>query len=392
MLFLFNADFERRIRGGKIPPKIRRAVDESAALFVPALTPQDRVYSTCGADDSYYAYLHRAGLSPAHLSSACAPEHRGEAWAADGHAHRFLTENCAHADLAPAQTVQWCNSRRCAAQLYAAKPDLGVPHSGICTTVDAMAQYVGTHKDVLFKPNLGNAADGFIFTRAPVTETFRRKARHLLKYAGAVAAEPRLQPIEEIATALEVSRGGAVTIRGHHRNICNRRGTFYANLVAREDSVIRPWKDRLDAAAQAVGTTLARQGFFGRAGLDSFTYRDKTGTLRLAAAVDINARHTISSITYALQKKTAAPVLFYRFISRRRLNLPDSYDGLERALHPFFRSREPRPVLCTPLRLHRDGHSFAPARSAFCITGHSPEEVLHTDERLRKALLKRRNT
>ena len=91
---------------------------------------------------------------------------------------------------------------------------------------------------------------------------------------GSFLFEPWKERVTDIATSLFISKDGHIKILGHHRNISNRAGSFYANLLTPEDPLITPYKEELSEQSIAVAQALYEKGYFGVVGIDSFTYHE----------------------------------------------------------------------------------------------------------------------
>ncbi|ERP31971.1 hypothetical protein [Chitinivibrio alkaliphilus] len=386
ILFYFNGAADRTHR--RVPKKIARAVDQGAALFCAALPQSTGIYSGFTVDESYYSYLGDQGLAPARLTMRTEGYQHGDAWSMNGSGRRFLTQHTLSYAAPPVECVHWCNSRVFAHEVQR-RHRLGVPGSRPISSLEEFRTAWRSAPSCVLKPNHGNAG-GHFFTLTAHTPAVSVEGplEAALARGECFFFEPWKNIVCDIATKLSISSVGAVEIHGHHRNWCNRNGAFYANSISADDTTIAAWKPPLDDMARSVGGELFAAGYFGPVGIDSFLY-EEGGSLRAAFAIDINARHTISTISYGIREKRAgARAVLYRFIAKRRHRLPDTYTALQSCLRAGFAPWE-MPLLTTPLRMYSpDGGWVQPARSAFYLEGESQDELLEKDERLRRCILK----
>ncbi|MGD9201194.1 MAG: hypothetical protein PVI26_06505, partial [Chitinispirillia bacterium] len=122
----------------------------------------------------------------------------------------------------------------------------------------------------------------------------------------------------------------------------------------------------------------------------SFLFRDDLGNTKLAPVIEINARHTIGCIAYRLQQRLApSSVAMFRFISRKKHCLPDTYEEFLKKIGSlrFSRCSQRGVIIITPLRVsHQKNIWVQPQRSGFFITDETVESLLKLDDRLRKVL------
>jgi hypothetical protein len=133
---------------------------------------------------------------------------------------------------------------------------------------------------------------------------------------------------------------------------------------------------------------LAQEGYFGPACIDAFLW-DDGGRVRLRRLVDLNARRQISAGPSRLWRRIGGKgVGYWRFFSRRKLDLGDSYQMVERRLGTAaFRPDRSRGVLVTaPLWLGPNRRR--PAKVAVLLAGRDRDEVLLMDRRLREVIEK----
>lgn len=135
----------------------------------------------------------------------------------------------------------------------------------------------------------------------------------LLRRHGACLLEPWLPRTGDYGCSLEVDRTGG-RLAGVHRLLVSPDGRF-------QGVELEPGRDRFDAwlsrdhaarmeqAAAAVGSALAREGYRGHAGVDFWTYRDAAGAERLNPLGEVNARLTFGLVAQRLARQLGADAM-----------------------------------------------------------------------------------
>src|SRR5207249_241453 len=99
--------------------------------------------------------------------------------------------------------------------------------------------------------------------------------------------EPWVEVEREVGLQIEVGRGGAVSFLGATESIVTAGGQWVGSRIGGD-----PPPERLREAALEVGRRLAREGYFGPAGIDAFVMNG--GALR--PIVEVNARFTMGMV------------------------------------------------------------------------------------------------
>lgn len=379
LLFFPNTDFDLQLHRDAVTPKIARAVEEMATLFIPALGHNTHIHSNLTVLPSHRNYLISKGLHAATLTPKTTGFSHYDAWG-------WL--NQAPSNEHPSRTtIEKVNSRQFSFNLRD-KLSTALPNSTLLSSRSSIPSWIHSSTEWVAKPLYGNAGAGFLRGVGPLALEESLRENESTSYI----CEPWLERITDIATRIIIKNDGSITIEGHHRNISNRAGAFYANLCTPNDPEISPWKHTLDTQATTIGTALFEAGYWGVAGIDSFTYEGIHRT-ELVGGFDINARHTISTLTYGIHKQLGKGQSFlYRFIAKRRLTPLTSYTELEELLGPLSYTPTNREgvLLLSPLTIIRDGQEIIPQRLAFGIIAPSPHRAFDIDEQLRQRVLKKR--
>jgi hypothetical protein len=298
---------------------------------------------------------------------------------------------CSHPDLDAVRTV---NSRDFCMNMWAKQHDMGVTGSKLCKTLASVLSQIESMNvpHAVIKPLFGNAGYGFIHIKnRDVNMIHKKQIQNLLTCQNAVAVEPWLDRVTDLSTRFIVTPEGAITSVTHHEMHTQHFGGFFAIMLEDNNPGIAPWEKKLAECAAITGKALSDAGYFGPAGFDSFVWRDESRH-RLAAAIEINARHAMSSIAYALKKRLAPErVCYFRFISRKKHCLPDSYEQFEQLLgNAKWNSESNKGImLASPLRVNHGYGWVQPERSAFFLAAESRDQLMYIDELLRNVLAKK---
>jgi len=174
--------------------------------------------------------------------------------------------------------------------------------------------------------------------------------------------------------------------------LSNSRGKFYADLIDPGDKLIAKWRKTLDDAVLTCAKELYKAGYFGITGFDSITWRDESGREKLATIIEINARHPVSSMAYAVHDRLAPDrVTMFIFVSNKKLALPDNYRVLQQKLgeHSFSRTGKKGVILLTPLRVwYKELSRVQPERSVFFLAEETAEKVQELEKSIPEILVK----
>lgn len=379
--FLFNAEFDFALRSEGVKPQILQAAESMEPLFAPVFTSRDRIISSCRMSSDFNSYLDSLGIDNARLSAPCrTADSRGVAWGwSEKVIHQLSGWNYTLVHPSP-ECCREVNSREFCAYI-SEKHSIGTPFSQLVNRCEQLQDFLDTTpgEEFVAKPLFGNAGAGFYFFSRDSSD----KAAALIENEP-VILEPWLNRTADIASLFEVKQDGVIEIIGHHRNLCNRSGAFYGTMIIADDPVIMNYRNQIDRMIEHVGTELHQRGYFGIVSIDSFCYRENNEE-KIALCIDINCRFTMSYIAHKTYKKVGLPVLFYRFLARKRHRLPVSIDDFTKQLGSLAYTKEKKSgvIAMSPMRIEGSDHVVRqPLRSAFAVVGESEEEVIATDNQL----------
>lgn len=391
-LFYLNALFDLEL-GGYPVESVRAGALEMGSLFAFCGTMDDRTLLDVKVPDEYWNYLDSLALpyAPVLSSSDNPADFSGVAWGWNTKsADRFssIGVRSHHPDL---QVVKKVNNRSFCASFNAAT-NTGVPGTRFCTSMDDVRKAADDLKNrfpYVAKPAFGGAGFGFVTITAPdaIEGSASGGIQKLLLQHGCTI-EPWCDRLHDISSSCIIRDIGTAADLRHYRCFTNKRGSFYGLALGGEtDTVIQKYQPDLENGAALAIDALKNAGYFGPVSFDSFVYRDtRSGEERLAGIIEINGRHIMSTIAYALHSSIGTDRSgFFRFLGRKICSLPARYEECRDRLGKDWYNPEERRgvIILTPLRVAHGKQWTRPVRSAFFIVGLNSDEVLAMDNRLR---------
>jgi hypothetical protein len=382
-LYYFNSLFDLEL-GDYSTASLQRAASEMGILFAPAGTPSDRILLDIGIDSSYWAYLQLHGIETATpYSAAEGTEYEGIAWGWNDLSRKRLEQLGATCEAPASECVKLVNSRKYCHQV-GLKFGTGIPRSIYCTNKEDVVNAFKKLQDrfpLVIKPDHGNSGFGF-FHCSSSDDLHNRDIEQLCKNNG-VIVEPWCDKAYDFSSVCTVNRDQSISPFRHLRALTNNRGTFHGIYLAPHDPIIDSWRDLLEEKVQAVAAEVAKTGYFGTLGFDSIVYRSNN-ELKLAAIIEINARHVMSDIAVAIRNRCAlGQHCLFRTLSKKRLRLPDTYEQLEQDDTWVTFKDNNGCILISPLRVCHGSQWVQPYRNTLFLAADSEEELFSLDQRLR---------
>lgn len=390
-IYYLNALFDLSLAKYKTD-KIQRSASEMGCLFIPLSKQGDKVLLDFDVSNTYYEYLNQAGIIKHTKTKEPLQKvgFQGVAWGWNASSQKRLDiagANCLHPDF---EIIKKVNSRSFCNELNK-KNQTGVKESVYLNKFKDIVDYLKkrTAFPCVIKPEFGNAGYGFIHKNNSTLNN--REISHLKSLVSknnGVIIEPWLDRIVDIASICTINSDGSIFDILHHRILSGKYGTSFGDWFGIDEIHISKRCDILDTMIFSVAKTLYNEGYFGQLGIDSFIWQDENKKQHLAPCVEINARYSMSNIAYALHKKCAAnKASLFRFISKKRHTLPETYEELFHILgnDKFNSSTNQGVLLVSPLRVrHLKALPIQPVRSAFFLVADTEEKLLLLDDKLRK--------
>jgi hypothetical protein len=154
-------------------------------------------------------------------------------------------------------------------------------------------------------------------------------SRMLLQQGGVVIVEPWYERWLDFGVQAIVQADGHVRILGMTRNLCDKRGQFLGQTLGSLWSCLpeevsqdfhatgasMSMLERIRAATQYAGQSLAAAGYTGPFSLDAFIGKDSSGNWRVRSLSELNVRYTMGHVAHGIKSKlsVSAPMLWYFF-------------------------------------------------------------------------------
>ena len=377
-LWYLNGDFDLELAGEPIG-RLERAVAEMSLWFLLAAEAGDRVICDRLPPQQYLEHLADAGLvvaKPAEEGQHY-PNLSAEAWGWTARSRDRLAGFGARLSHPALEVVARVNGRLFAHRVTQ-ELGLGVPGAVQVEPGRLLRGESPLSGQQVVKPLHSAAGRGMLRSPDGSWNPQQQAVLEVLENQDVpVVLEPWLERTYDLASRFDLDENGRLSNLRHHRCLVGTDGTFYANLM-RPNETQEGFADTLARAAERIAEALNKQGYFGPVGLDAFLYRDKGGEQSLAAAVDINARHPVSSLAYSLWQRISLEHCFLlRTLTVKKHHLPDDYQAWSELLGEtaYDRSSRTGALLLTPLRLPHPKGSIQPKRSLLAMVAPTMAEL-----------------
>jgi hypothetical protein len=391
----FNADFDLSLRpgwrGARSSAELRQ-VEEMAVHVVLIGESDDSLRLPAKLPEEFVDSLAANAVHP--------PEETLKPEIRDGRCFQPFGWNAAAAELnrryrqptphPPLDTVRTVNSRSFAARIEREFPGRSFQLGAFASQSeldDHLRRKVRGPDGWMLKSQHGNAGLGNRRLRnrtlGPVD---RRWLDEILDDDDLVLLEPWVRRITDLCTTFEVDEQGRFGDLTIHEVINTADGAFIGALFDADSEPCARWGDELALTAETVADRLHAEGYFGPVCLDSFVWQDGE-TQRLRRLVDLNARMHMSRAARRLwQLWGCERVVYWRFFTRRKLHLPESYAELREALgDDAFDPEHTMGVLVnSPLWILDSGRRVVPKKLGVLMVNDSRAGVLAQERRFRE--------
>jgi len=388
-----NAEFDLSLR-----PRWRFPDGETAhhritdlawhALFL--AEEDDSVIVPETAPDDFVAFLHRRGIPMPTLTVE--PSHRvGQrfspmGWNADaGSRNQRYNQPVDHPSL---ETVTQVNGRRFSAEIEDKWFGGGHSIAEIEDESQLYRQLEGLrNKPVgwVLKAEHGNAGLGNRRLRTrDLSAGDLNVVRRMLDEDAVVLLERWRHRLRDLCSTFVVTSSGGVDRFALHEVVNTSDGALIGALFEEDPTPLAEWRTAMAEAAEVVAQRLAETGYVGPACIDAFVWDDE-GHPRLRQLVDLNARREMSAGASTQWRRLGGRgAAYWRFFSRRKLRLPDSYLELEKSLGDdlYDAGHGAGALVTAPLWLGPNRRPIA--KAAVLFLGRDRGEVLALDNRFRK--------
>jgi len=390
---LLNADFDLSLRPRWQPPageSAKRRITDLAWHALLLAETGDSVLVPETAPDEFIEYLTRAEIPVPTLTVE--PERGTEqrlspfGWNADaGERNRHHRSPVEHPSL---DTVVRVNGRRFSALLEDELFGGGHTLAEIRSEAELrhrLESMPNSPEGWILKAEHGNAGLGNRRLRTRDLLDGDLKLVRRLFDEDDVALLERWRPRQrDLCATFVVTASGEANRFGLHETITTADGALIGALFEKDPEPLAEWRPSMAEAVTMVADRLADAGYFGPACIDAFVWNDD-GRPLLRPLVDLNARREMSAGASTLWRRLGGQgAAYWRFFTRRKLRLPNTYAELENALRndAYDAVRGVGALVTAPLWL---GPEHRPvAKVAMLLIGNDRDEVIALDHRIRE--------
>lgn len=389
---IYNLDplFDLQLGGYPIE-RVRNSAAEMSILFLTCCSSRDSLIIDIDVQESYPVYLESRGITLPETISRSVDQNiqtkkAGVPWGWSPQSIDKLLGNGAVCDYPELDIVKKINNRKFCNEI-GIKYNLGVPGSRFCTTMDDVQEAVQSMYGkfpLVVKPAFGGSGFGLRVISTPGEISSQILHIENCFFHGGVIIEPWCQRLYELSTNLYLGKNGKLIYMRHQRLFSNEYGSFFGIYIAPHDQYLEKWEDNLENSALSVVEEIKKAGYYGPAGFDSFVYKTNDGSEHFASIIEINGRHVMSHIAYAVRDQIAiGKYCFLRMISKKRCKLPSTYELWESHCGKSLSNV----LLVTPLRIRHLNQWIQPSKNVFFIYADSEKELFDTDKQLRDLLM-----
>ncbi len=330
-----NAEFDLglRARSQRLEqPRLIRQVSELSVQALLAAEPGDAVLVRTEVPDEFLEHLGTCGVTVprllVHPQIDPTLRLRPFGWSAEAiELNRRHDRPAEHPSLA---TVKRVNARSFLLELEADLDPQDPPGVVIESRaeLEAFLTRAASASEWLIKAEHGNAGLGNRRVRQPqLTTADRGFVDEIFSEDDRLVVEPWRARERDWCVVFDVPFV-ASTLRVHE-TLYTRDGALIGALFEPGGPRTVDRSEELAGVAEGVASRLDREGYFGPACFDAFSWRD-TKRVRFRALADLNCRLSMSNGAHHFwRRRNADRTLYYRFFNRRKFSLPtDLSQGL----------------------------------------------------------------
>ena len=388
-----NADFDLSLRSGWRKPDgetARRRITDLMwhALFL--AEPGDSVLVPEPAPSDFVEYLDRSGIEVPRLTLD--PNDRREqrlspfGWNAGAAAlNQRYDDPTPHP---PLEIVTRVNGRRFSArledELFGGGHTVAELHSEV-ELLEHLTNLPRSMPGLFLKAEHGNAGLGNRRLRKKQLPAGDLKVvRRFFDEGDAIVLERWRPRLRDLCATFSVTQEGRARGFRLHEIVNTADGALIGVIFEEDPEPLAEWRSPMADAAMVVASRLAETGYFGPVCMDAFVWNDG-GRPRLRLLVDLNARREMSAGASVLWRRLGGRgAAYWRFFTRRKIGLPDTYPDLEGALANDAYDAATRAGVLVTAPLWLGVNRRTPAKTAILILGRDRGEVLAIDQRIRE--------
>jgi hypothetical protein len=330
VFWYFNTGFDFELTGG-LPERYRMICEEMTLYALLAAEKDDCVYSEIKPHHSYLEFLAKHGFCVNIDGNAGKyPQMMGIAWGWNKTAKEIFDRAGATYYYPPVEIVKNANSRTVSNTI---SRKMSCPSSGkTFFTFDRLTKYLESEnrRPLLLKPVFGSSGASFILLRDySLNDRDRGRLTNIFSAPEqGISVEPLLDRVDDYAMNFVIRKDGSVGSESFHQTIVSSRGGFSGIVQLPQDEFREDYLLQIHSAAEAAAEYLHASGYYGPAGIDSFTYRDDKGVVRFNPMCEINARLTMGEVARGLQKTLGGRYSILRQVRSYHLGSSIDYQTL----------------------------------------------------------------
>ena len=339
--FFVNADFDLSLRRGK-PPRDNGARTRQAnelplhMLFLGLDGDTVLVPALPGVDFLDYLQRQRIPVPAARILPSITAGARFTPFGWNGEADRLNRSYAPPSPHPPLDVVRRVNGRTFALEVE--QRHWGGGHAiGLIHSVGELEKILeGRPLDEcgwLVKSEHGNGALGNRRIRSRVlSDPDRETVGRFLAEDDTALVEQWRSRTADLASVFCVDESAEPVDLFSYEVVNTADGAFIGDIFDRSSREVDRWGAELQSMAEIVARELAEAGYFGPVCVDSFVWDDR-GVRRLRPVVDINARLSVAAAAERVWRMwNRDRIVYWRLFSFRKLQLPETFSDLEKAL------------------------------------------------------------
>jgi hypothetical protein len=339
--FFINADFDLSLRRGRARAAGDARARQARELVMHTLllgVEGDSVLVPAEPGPGFMEYLDRVRLEPPKIGTM--PSLRKKArftpfgW--NGEADRLNRLYDRPAPHPALEVVHRVNSRTFSAEIE--RRHFGGGHViGEAASIDELEQVLRgrpvEEKGWVAKSEHGNGAFGNRRIQSRhLSAADRAFLERLFEEDERAVVERWRRRVFDVASVFVVREGGGIEGIRIHEVVNTAAGALIGDIFDRRSPEIEKWRPELESMSKIVAEELAAAGYFGPVCVDSCVWNDGGGDC-LRPVVDVNARLFVAAAAERLWRSLGRDrVVFWRLFSRKKLRLPETFEGIETAL------------------------------------------------------------
>ncbi len=369
-LLYLNAEFDLRIGGYELGRQ-KTILDEISVYFQILGNSDDSVIMKSKPIPEYYFYLDSLGIEYAKIANKDEVLEKNELflWAIDNDSVEQINSYGLEFDFPDLDVIKKINSKEYSNEI---SKQIGLDSGTVCYSENQVYDFLEEKKEfpIVIKSSFGSAGTGFIIKDIPDWKKADvKKLRRIFSVKGAaVIIEKWRDRVSDFSISFNILRDGKIDEILFNRTESCKKGVFRAVYPDYFEKELLKVQDELKKTAITVSKKLFKEGYFGPVGIDSYTYLDNSGKLKLNSLSEINARLTMAIIPRTLRKKYGNPeYVSLLSVPRQKLKEISNYDEYYKIFSKNKFDGKYGILLVTPLKFIYNEDRKSPSKYFFYV-------------------------